>query len=58
VPQENDRLGNVRVPLAAGPHSVRLVYHSPGWLTRVNWYWTPPGGTQTIIPYDAFQPLP
>jgi hypothetical protein len=58
IPQQNDLLGNGRLPLTAGPHPVRLVLHAPGWLTPVYWYWTPPGGVPAIIPYDVFHPLP
>ncbi len=56
VPQQNDLLGNIRVPLTVGPHAVRLVVQAPGWREPVFWYWTPPGGRSEIIPFDAFRP--
>ncbi|HUS17918.1 MAG TPA: PA14 domain-containing protein, partial [Chloroflexia bacterium] len=56
--QQNDVLGNRTVTLAAGPHPVRMVIHALGWRDPVYWYWTPPGGSRAIIPFNAFRPPP
>ena len=54
--QQDDVLGNVPLSLTAGAHAVRLLYRAPGWRAPIYWYWTPPGGAQTIIPCTAFLP--
>lgn len=44
--------------LGAGPHDVRVavhVAHPPG---QVEWIWTPPGGTPSIVPASVLAPPP
>jgi hypothetical protein len=44
------------VTLAAGPHTFRFQDIAPGWREPCFLFWTPPGGTQQLIPAEAFQP--
>jgi hypothetical protein len=44
------------ITLAAGPHTFRFQDIAPGWREPCFLFWTPPGGTQQLIPAEAFQP--
>jgi 4-amino-4-deoxy-L-arabinose transferase-like glycosyltransferase len=42
--------------LAAGPHAVRISVHVPQGPGQVEWIWTPPGGTPSIVPASVLAP--
>ena len=47
-----------RVSLTAGRHDVRLVYRVDGTRGGIEWTWTPPGRTESIVPPTALSPPP
>jgi hypothetical protein len=52
----NVPLYEATVTLAAGPHAFRFQDLAPGWREPCFLFWTPPGGTQQLIPAEAFRP--
>lgn len=44
--------------LAVGPHEVRISAHVPQAPGQVEWVWTPPGGTPSIVPASVLAPPP
>jgi hypothetical protein len=53
-----DTVTRARVPLAVGRHDVRLVYRVDGTRGGIEWTWTPPGRTESIVPPSALRPPP
>ena len=46
------------VTLAAGSHSVELVFRVNGGPGGLEWIWTPPGGVASVVPPSALSPPP
>jgi hypothetical protein len=54
----SDEPTNARVTLAAGSHSVELVFRVKGGRGGLEWVWTPPGGVASVVPPSALSPPP
>jgi hypothetical protein len=55
---EDDVLAQGSANLRAGRHTVRLVYRVVGGSGGLEWTWTPPRGTTSIVPPSVLQPPP
>jgi hypothetical protein len=44
------------VPLARGPHAVKIVYRVVHRPAAIDWIWTPPGGVESVVPPSVLRP--
>jgi hypothetical protein len=56
--EPSDRFQGATVELIAGPHPVEVVYSAKDSPGGIEWVWTPPGGTTSIVPPSALSPPP
>ena len=54
----SDEATNAPVMLAAGPHSIELVFRVNGGPGGLELLWTPPGGSTSVVPPSALSPPP
>jgi hypothetical protein len=54
----SDEAAEGHVTLAAGSHSVELVFRVSQGQGGLEWAWTPPGGVASIVPPSALSPPP
>ncbi len=55
---ERGDASSAAVRLTAGPHAVALSFHVATGPGSLEWTWTPPGGTLSIVPPSALSPPP
>jgi len=53
-----DTTTRIRIRLAAGRHAVAFSYRVAGTPGGLEWSWTPPGASETIVPPSALEPPP
>jgi hypothetical protein len=46
------------VTLARGAHAVEIVYRIVHRPAAIDWFWTPPGGPESLVPPSALRPPP
>ena len=54
----SDEASKAAVTLAAGSHSVELVFRVSGGPGGIEWLWTPPNGELSVVPPSALSPPP
>jgi DNA-binding beta-propeller fold protein YncE len=54
--RERDRYVEGAIDLAAGPHDLLVRFQDRTSFTRIDVFWTPPGGERAIIPPEALRP--
>jgi 4-amino-4-deoxy-L-arabinose transferase-like glycosyltransferase len=57
-PEPSDQPTEISTTLQAGPHSVQLVLRATEGPGGLEWSWTPPGGTKSIVPRWVLSPPP
>jgi sugar lactone lactonase YvrE/4-amino-4-deoxy-L-arabinose transferase-like glycosyltransferase len=51
------RLTSGSMYLTSGPHTVEVRYANAGGQVRLEWFWTPPGGSRGLVPPAVLSPL-